>query len=83
MTATEAAPFEREIEYFERHRLELLSRAPGKFALVKRETLVGIFETEVDAVRAGYQQFGNEAFLVKHIVEADLPLNFTALNLGA
>ncbi|MGZ5476228.1 MAG: hypothetical protein ACXW3E_05275 [Thermoanaerobaculia bacterium] len=82
MTVTEAASFESEIDYFEKHRIELLSRAAGKFALVKGEKLVGVFETETEAVRSGYQQFGNEPFLVKHIVEADVPLNFTAFNLG-
>jgi hypothetical protein len=25
---------------------------------------------------------GNEAFLVRHVVEAEVPLNFTSFNLG-
>jgi len=83
MTVIQATPFERELAFFERHRVDLLNRAPGKFVLIKAEKLVDIFDTEIDAVRAGYRQFGNEPFLVKQIVDADIPLNFTAFNLGA
>lgn len=82
MTITEAVPFDRDLEFFERHRVELLGSAPGKFVLIKSEKVIGTFETELDAVRAGYRHFGNEPFLVKHVVEADIPLNFTAFNLG-
>ena len=71
-----------ELDFFERHRLELLERAAGKYALVKGSELIGVFETELDAVRTGYQCFGNDAFLVRHILEADVPLKFTSFNLG-
>jgi len=83
MTALETDLFERDLDYFERHRVALLQSACGKFVLIKGERVIGIFDTEIEAVRAGYDHFGNEAFLVKHVVEADVPLNFTAFNLGA
>lgn len=83
MTAMDTPDFGRELSFFERERMRLLNRANGKFALVKGEELIGIYDTEMDAVRAGYRQFGNEAFLIKHIVEADIPLNFTAFDLGS
>jgi hypothetical protein len=72
-----------EIDFFERQRLELFSQAPGKYALVKGAALLGIFDTELEAVRAGYRLVGNEPFLLKHIVEADVPLVFSpSFNLG-
>jgi len=78
-----AAPIlQQELDFFEQQRVELFARAPGKYALVKGTELVGIFDTELEAIRAGYQKIGNEAFLVKHIVEADVPLTFTSFNLG-
>jgi hypothetical protein len=58
-------------------------KAPGQYALVKGEVLAGTFRSELEAVGAGYRQLGNEAFLVKRIVEADLPLIFATFNLGA
>lgn len=74
---------QQELDYFEKHRLELLMKAPGEYALVKGEVLVGTFRSELEAVGAGYRQFGNESFLVKRIVEADIPLIFATFNLGA
>jgi hypothetical protein len=71
-----------EVEVFERLRLSLLDRAAGKYALVKGSDLVDTIGTEAQAIREGYRRFGNEAFLVKHIVVADVPLNFTSFNLG-
>jgi len=73
---------QQELDFFEQQRVELFTRAPGKYALVKGAQLIGIFDTELEAIRAGYQRIGNEAFLVKHIVEADVPLYFTSFNLG-
>jgi hypothetical protein len=70
-----------ELDEFERLRVTLLDRAPGKFALKGRD-LVDTFNSELEAIRDGYRRFGNEPFLVKHIVEADIPLNFTSFNLG-
>jgi hypothetical protein len=78
-----AAPvLQKELDFFEQQRVELFTQAPGKYALVKDSELIGIFETELEAIRAGYQKIGNKAFLVKHIVEADVPLSFTSFNLG-
>jgi hypothetical protein len=79
---TTAPILQQELEFFESQRLDLLERAPGKYALVKGSNLLGIFDTELEAVRAGYRQVGNEPFLIKHIVEADVPLVFTTFNLG-
>ena len=77
-----ALELEKELRFFEAHRLELMRDAAGKYALVKGAALLGIYDAELDALRAGYRRLGNEAFLVKHIVEADVPLNFTTFNLG-
>jgi hypothetical protein len=71
-----------ELDEFERLRMTLLDRAPGKYALLKGSDLVDTFSSELEAIREGYRRFGNEPFLVKHIVEADVPLNFTSFNLG-
>jgi hypothetical protein len=71
-----------ELEVFERHRFELLERAAGKYVLVKGPDIIGTFETEVEAIREGYQRYGNDAFLVKHVLEADVPLNFASFHLG-
>ena len=73
---------QRELDFFESQRMALFERAPGKYVLVKGTSLYGIYDTEIEAVRAGYQQIGTEPFLVKQIVQADVPLNFGTYNLG-
>jgi hypothetical protein len=74
--------FQAELAYFDAHLADLLRDAEGKYAVIKDSELLGIFESENAAVRAGFQRFGNESFLVKHIVEAEVPLNFTSFHLG-
>jgi hypothetical protein len=66
--AIESTQLSREVAYFDAHRAELMSEAPGQFALVKGDALIGTYESEIDAIRAGFEKFGNEAFLVKQIV---------------
>jgi hypothetical protein len=83
MDVAATTQLEREVRYFEQHRIELLAQAAGKYALIKGAELIGTFSSETEAVGAGFRRFGNEAFLVKHIVEADLPLPFATFNLGA
>ena len=82
MSFTGAAELESELQYFEAHRAELVESARGKYALIKGDQLGGIYVDRNEAIRAGYEQFGNEPFLVKEILEVDIPLNFTSFNLG-
>ena len=80
MSTAKQSILHRELDFFESQRMELLARAPGKYALVKDTTLVGIYDTEIEAVGAGYRQIGNLPFLVKQIVEEDIPLYFGIMN---
>lgn len=82
MAATHVIDLETELRYFNEHRPELLENAPGKFALVKGDALIGTFDSETEAIRHGYQTLGNVGFLVKQVTEADIPLSFTSFNLG-
>jgi hypothetical protein len=82
MVVSQTPVLQRELDFFDRQRVALLEKASGKYALVKGENVIGIYETELEAIRAGYQKVGDEPFLVKHIVEADVPLTFTTFNLG-
>ena len=61
----------------------MLSRAPGRYALIKGAELIETFASETEAAGAGFRRFGNQPFLVKHIVEADVPLPFATFNIGA
>jgi hypothetical protein len=66
-----------EDEYFESKRNELLAKAPGEYALIHGRGLIGIFKCEEDAIRRGYELYGNSPFLVKQILQFDEVLDFT------
>ena len=82
MSSTGTISLERELAYFDHHRSELVQRAKGKFALIKCETLIGIYDDQLAAIEAGYREVGDEPFLVKQIAEVDMPVNFTSFNIG-
>ena len=71
-----------ELGTYERHRSDLLRESEGKFVLVKGATVVDVYESQEDALRRGYREFGNEPFLVKQVVEIEVPLNFATFHLG-
>ncbi len=60
-----------ELETYRRERERLLARARGKYVLISKAEVLGIFDTEQDAIRQGYQQLGNVPFLTKQIVEIE------------
>lgn len=73
---------EQELRTYEEHRDELLGSAKGQFVLIKGDRLVGTFDTANDALKRGYEEFGNAPFLVKQIVEVELPMNFTSFQIN-
>jgi hypothetical protein len=69
---------EQEIATFERELPRLLKEAkewaPARqFALVKGDTVDSTWDTEADAVRAGYRLFGEEPFLVRKVEAEPAP----------
>jgi hypothetical protein len=76
------AELDTELRFFEKNRAEWLKRAPGKWALVKGEALVGTFDTAENAYIEGVRRFGNVTFLVKQILASDPVESSPALMLG-
>ena len=72
---------DQELETYESHHDELLGRAKGKYVLIKRDRIVGEFESQQDALHCGYDEFGNEPFLVKRVVEVEVPHSFTSFQI--
>ena len=71
-----------EMKTYETNRDQLLGTAEGKFVLIQNNQVVGIYDSKMDAIAMGYQQFGNVPFLVKQIVKVEAPQNFTSNLLG-
>lgn len=55
---------------------ELLAH-DGKFALVKGETIEGVYDTYADGLRAAYRKFPEGKFLLKRIAPAESVSFFT------
>lgn len=73
---------QKELETYKANRSELLKKSKGKFVLIHGEEIVGVYDTHETAVRIGYETLGNVPFLIKEIVEVEMPLNFTSNMLG-
>ena len=67
---------------YARHRDELLGTDSGKFVLIKEKEVIGVFNAQLDAIRVGYERLGNVPFLVKQIVQVEVPQDFTSNLLG-
>ncbi len=63
-----------EMATYTTHREQLLGRAKGKYVLIKRDRILGEFESRRDALQRGYDEYGNAPFLVKRIVETEMPI---------
>ncbi|MBI1749565.1 MAG: hypothetical protein HY234_04310 [Acidobacteria bacterium] len=71
-----------EWETFERHREELVGRSEGKYVLIHGDQILGVFDSQRDAIAQGYERLGNVPFLVKQILRFDVPQNFVTNLLG-
>jgi hypothetical protein len=67
---------EKELATYEAAKPSLLPQALGKFVLIRGEQVVDTFVAELDAIKAGYEKFGNVPFLVTQVTEVECPDNF-------
>ena len=75
-------PLAQELATFDAHRSELLAASPGKFALLKRDAIIGVYDSAMDAVAQGYSRFSHSPFLVKRILAVDEEIQITSMWLG-
>jgi len=73
---------ERELEYFNTRREELISHYEGQFVLIKGDSLLGSFTTEAEAYEEGLKQLGNQPFLIKQVTKEEEIDRLPALVLG-
>lgn len=73
---------DQELQTYEKEKDRLLAQAKGKFVLIKGDQVVDFFDTETDAIRHGYEHLGNTPFLVKQVLEIEVPIHFSSQLLG-
>jgi hypothetical protein len=67
---------EKEIKTYNNKIQELLNHI-GKYVVIKDDSIIGYFDAYGDALRAGYEKFGKERFLVKLIAPSEKVFNFS------
>ncbi len=76
------AMLDQELETYERHRERLLQDSEGKYVLIYRDDVLTVFESKNDAIAEGYRRLGNVPFLVKEIVQVEIPARFVSPTLA-
>ena len=71
-----------ELQTFDRQRASLLKTYPQKYALIKGRDIVGVFESDREALDTGYAKFGAEPFLVKQIRAIDDPARLMVMGMS-
>ncbi|HKP54788.1 MAG TPA: hypothetical protein VJ183_19310 [Chloroflexia bacterium] len=66
-----------ELRTYEERKHELLAGFMGKFVLIKGSGILGIFDTQDEAIEGGYDRLGNVPFLAKEIAESVIPEGIT------
>jgi hypothetical protein len=73
---------ETELAYYRAHRDEWLKSYRDRFVLVKGEKLIGVFNTQEEALRVGARSFGLNSFLIQRVTETDRPVDIPAYTFG-
>ena len=74
--------FKTELQYYKTHKEELLKRHANKYLVIRGDRLLGVYDTDIDAYKAGLEEFGNVAFLIKKVTKEEEVIRFPALVLG-
>lgn len=74
---------DKERNFYNEKREELVSQHLGKFVLIKEEEVVGVYNKIEEALAEGARRFGMQPFLVRQISQpAENEINIPALTLG-
>lgn len=73
---------ETERDYYESRKPEFLAAYAEQFVLIKGREFVGAYSTAAQAYEAGLQRFGNQPFLIQHVLPEEPRAQLLTLQLG-
>lgn len=76
MQTARNAEIDKNFQFFQGFVGELLPAEAGKYALLRHERCVAVFDTVVEAVRAGHTKFDDGLFSIQEVTDAPLDLGF-------
>lgn len=69
---------EKEIDTYNKVKDSLMLKfSNGGYVVIKEEEVLGVWQTRVDALRAGFEKFGDVQFLVKNIDDQSVVANYS------
>lgn len=71
-----------EYKYYQSIKSRLLKESEGKYALIKGNELLGLFDTDIDAYQVGVSKFGNDPFLIIKVSSEEEKYWMPTLELG-
>ncbi len=71
-----------ERQVYARSGAEWAREHPGKYAVVKGDSLAGVFDTIEEALAAGVRAFGLTSFLVRQLGQPPEQISVPALSMG-
>ena len=67
----EAASLDAELATYAEHRADLLESSEGAYVLIRGTDVLGLFDSEAEAIEHGYILLGNVPFLVKCVEQTE------------
>ena len=80
--AEKLALLQKEVDFYNSQREELIKQHLGKWVLIKDRKVLGVFDNDQAAYQAGIAKFGNTIFLIKPVVREEPVQQVPALTLG-
>ncbi len=75
-------PLDQEIRFYNDTLIDWLTRFRDRFVLVKGGELIGVYNTNSEALAEGARRFGLQSFLVRQVQEQQPDVYIPALALG-
>ena len=60
-----------EQKFFEKKKSELLKQATNKFVLIKKEEILGVYDSAEDAYKDGLDKIGNKPMYIKQVTKKE------------
>ena len=73
---------EKEWEFYQAHKDELLRHYKGQFVLIKDDNLLGTYTLFPEAFDAGVRLLGNQPFLIQQVTETEEVIQYPSLTVG-
>jgi hypothetical protein len=75
-------PFGTELAVYNANLADLLKSHVGKFVLIHENEVVGVFDSELNALQAGYQRFGPVPLYIRQISPVEHVQSAPAMTFG-